>query len=70
MEEKEMDNTQLNFNQYNNLLKEQQPEMMPSSQPEAIIEKTITEPKKESTSITSYYYNFFDMFIFDFYLSI
>ena len=44
--EENMDNTQLNFNQYNNLLKEKEkPEMVNNSQPEPIIGNNFVEPK-------------------------
>ena len=46
MEAIKMDNTQMNFNQYNNLLKEKEkPEMVATLQPEPIIGNTISEPK-------------------------
>ena len=45
MEATKMDNTQMNFNQYNNLLKEKEkPEMVATLQPEPIIGNTISEP--------------------------
>ena len=45
-EVEEMDNSQLNFNQYNNLLKEQEkPQMEANSTPEAILGNVVTEPK-------------------------
>ena len=41
-----MDNTQLNFNQYNNLLKEKEkPEMVNNAQPEPILGTQVVEPK-------------------------
>jgi len=46
MEDEKMDNTQMNFNQYNNLLKEQErPEMGVISQPEPILGNVVSEPK-------------------------
>ena len=45
-EEEDMDNSQLNFNQYNNLLNEQEkPQMVVPDAPAPIIGNTISEPK-------------------------